>query len=1130
VFRGKEKSKVFGQSFGKYFGQYNVAIFTIFTLITFIIFSLTTFGYFYDLSAQKKLEIQRFTNQVNKVNNALALNANTLLSMQKFANYQLSYPNNLVNQMPELIQQGENYFSKNQPYDVLNHKDYVRGNISGIGDINSLDKSLKAELAMANMLTPAFVATKAINTDLVWFYYVSKKRFVSIYPSVNQSSWQYNDALLSGEHIKSLLINEVKSTNNKQKIAWSTPYVGSVDVGLNSSVSIGIYDPENVVGVLNIDINLSKIRKKFNQITSENEGVLILNDKNEVLIHHDFSSKVMNKIAYWQNITPKNLATLTNDEVNNLPFYQEVGNWLILKQELPVNGWRVIKYKAYQDFAAPLLTFYSKIFIFFLCILFILLCGIYWFIHRTFVKPTKRFISHIEYCAEGDPGKIKPTADWLKWFQIVENIFGQNRSLLQRLTDQNSLLDARVNEKTQELQEKIIQHKRDYALLRSVMDAIPEYILFNDIDGNIVGFNNAFEHYIGKNEQAIIGHKAFEIIDNQLGSALTKISTSKNVKNGLNQLIYTDKHTYDIYSTYIYSDSGIEVGTINIIRDVTTQYAIQAALENTKNQAEFANKAKSQFLANMSHEIRTPINAIQGMITLLGRSDLTNNQRQHIENAYGASKSLLYLVDQLLDLAKIEAGEMTMMKENVNLDALINKTMMLNVGQAAQKGLSILVDIGDNVPVTINTDEMRLIQVLTNLLQNSVKFTQKGTITLSVEVLQHNTNNMKLRFKIIDTGIGIALHKQSHLFEAFKQADESMTRQYGGSGLGLSICQQIVELLDGNISLKSDLNQGCEFTIDLPFKVSQQAINQTAVQSLTLYNYDVILPESLLKSIKAQGWKYKQLSALSEITDLHSAHFNSTHANSSKSASSELLTSDTSTDLAKYSNKYANKKLPEDIVLLTSEENLHNIANSSAQKLISLVCVCQTTGYNLSAYEAVLEQLTVPYILQEQPLYRYMLTAIEQSIQRHNKAEIFATKKQNVNLKDIVVLLVEDNIVNQLVAKELLINMKAEVIIAENGRVALDLLEKNPIDVVLMDIQMPVMDGLTATTLIRQQERFSTLPIIAMTAHAREEDKNNSLAAGMNIHMAKPVEYNTLLNTILTLINKNSYSEIKNEY
>jgi len=1099
VFKGKEKSKVFGQSLGKYFGQYNVAIFTVFTLLTFIIFSLTTFSYFYDLSEQKKLEIQRFTNQVNKVNNTLVLNANTLLSMQKFANYQLSFPNNIVNHMPDLIQQGENYFSKNQPYDALNHKDYVRGNISGIGDINSLDKSLKAELAMANMLTPAFVATKAINTDSVWFYYVSKKRFVSIYPSVNQSSWQYNDALLSGEHIKSLLVNNVKSTNNKQKIFWSTPYVGSVDVGLNSSISIGIYNFENVVGVLNIDINLSKIRQKFDQITSENEGILILNDKNEVLIHHHFASKVMNDVAYWQNITPESLATLTNNEVNSLSFYQEVGSWLVLKQELPVNGWRVIKYKAYQDFTAPLLTFYSKIFIFFLCLLLILLCGIYWFIHRTFVKPTKRFINHIEYCAEGDPGKIKPTADWLKWFQIVENIFGQNRSLLQRLTDQNSLLDARVNEKTQELQEKIIQHKRDYALLRSVMDAIPEYILFNDIDANIVGFNNAFEHYIGKNEKAIIGHKAFEIIDNQLGSALTKISTSETVKNGLNQLIYTEKHTYDIYSTYIYSDSGIEVGTINIIRDVTTQYAIQAALENTKNQAEFANKAKSQFLANMSHEIRTPINAIQGMITLLGRSDLTNNQRQHIENAYGASKSLLYLVDQLLDLAKIEAGEMTMMRENVNLDALINKTMMLNVGQAAQKGLSILVDIGDTVPVTINTDEMRLIQVLTNLLQNSVKFTQKGTITLSIEVLQHNTNNMKLRFKIIDTGIGITLHKQSRLFEAFKQADESMTRQYGGSGLGLSICQQIVELLDGNISLKSDLNQGCEFTIDLPFKVNQQAINQAAVQPLTLYNYDVILPESLLQSIKAQGWKYKQLSALSEITDIN----------------------------AQPPTQYANKSQPEDIVLLTSEENLHNIVNSSAQKLISLVCVCQTSGYNLSAYEAVLEQLTVPYILQEQPLYRYMLTAIEQSIQRHNNAEVLATKKKNVHLKGIVVLLVEDNIVNQLVAKELLINMKAEVIIAENGKVALDLLEKNPIDVVLMDIQMPVMDGLTATTLIRQQERFSKLPIIAMTAHARQEDKDNSLAAGMNIHMAKPVEYNTLLNTILTLINESAYLKHK---
>jgi len=1068
VYKTGEKNKIFS--------QYNIFIFIVFILIVFSTFSVITYQYLSELSESKKIEISTLSQQVDDVNSALTSNAEALRSTHKFANYLLKYPKEILTKPPILSQDGDSYYINHRDYDVIGHKDYVRNNITGIGDINTLDAAHKIELAMSNMLTATFVTAKQANEEVVWFYYVSKKRFVSIYPSINRNSWQFSDVLLEGEHSQKIL----KSTQNNNDVIWSKPYVGSAGKGLNISLGIAVFNQSMMTGVLYSDINLAKLKKHTDIFTQKNMGVIILNQNNDVLIHSALGAEPVNNIEKFKSVAPLALSTLSNDEINDLAVYQEIGDWLVQKQMLKINGWKVIKYQRYDDFRAPLLSHFRVVFSIIFTGLFVFLFFVYWVTHRTFVKPTQRFISHIEHCAQGDPGKIKPTNDWVRWFQVVENIFGQNRSLLQRLTDQNLLLDTRVNEKTQELQEKVTQHKRDYALLSSVMDAIPEYIIFNDIEGNIVGFNDAFSRFINMNKEDVLGLKADKIILNDLGVELTKLSTSDNTQNGLQCVVQTKHNTYDIFCTNIHSDTGMEVGTIDIIRDVTAQYEIQASLKKTKDQAEFANKAKSQFLANMSHEIRTPINAMQGMITLLGRSILTNNQRQHIDNAYGASKSLLYLVDQLLDLAKIESGEMTIVKERTSIDSIINKAIKLNIGMIRDKSLNITVDISPEVPIFIETDEMRLMQVITNLLQNSIKFTQSGQISISVNVLTISKTYADVVFKIKDTGIGIATDKQSHLFEAFKQADDSMTRQYGGSGLGLSICRQIVHLLGGEISLQSELYQGCEFTIELPFQLSQENSNEFISEPLTLCNYGLILSKSVLEAITRYGWTYVELSHFNEIENL------------------------------------ANKR---NVVMLLSDNNVQHIIDIQLQEHIKLLCICQTLEHNIGVEESVLEQLVVPYIIQEQPIYRHMLNAIGKSISRLKKVESSETAQESKNLKGVVVLLVEDNLVNQLVAKELLLNMKAEVIIAENGQVALDLLEKNTIHVVLMDIQMPVMDGLMATKLIRKQAKYEHLPIIAMTAHARKEDSDNSIAAGMNLHMAKPVKYDTLLNRIFDLIN-----------
>jgi len=518
----------------------------------------------------------------------------------------------------------------------------------------------------------------------------------------------------------------------------------------------------------------------------------------------------------------------------------------------------------------------------------------------------------------------------------------------------------------------------------------------------------------------------------------------------------------------------------------------------------------------MSHEIRTPINAMQGMMDLLTRTLLDSRQQHYLANAQTAAFSLLHLIDELLDLSKIEAGKMVIIKEVVDLPETIDKALKLNTANVYAKKLNMCVELAANVPNLLMSDEMRLVQVLSNLINNAIKFTEQGEISLLIDSIGLSETNALIRFKVIDTGIGIAKDKQGHLFEAFSQADISMTRKYGGSGLGLSICQQIVKLLGGEITLKSDLGAGCEFSFVLPFSLPSEALKQ----ELTLPNAVSIkadamhlcvikqqLSTSCLETIACLSWHYHEFDDLVALRQ----HFSD--------------------------KEVANAK----VVLLINEEvflqqkSALNSAEIDKLKLIDLIGLCQPSMRELSSDVCQqLEEMNASYILLDTPLYRYSLDqiatvltqpkedkdilALTQNTHTDNKPYTLPVEKpvQNVvNLSSIKVLLVEDNLVNQLVAKELLMSMKAKVVIADNGQRALDSLDEQSFDIVLMDIQMPIMDGLTATKEIRKQDKYQNLPIIAMTAHAREEDKQRSLAAGMNLHIAKPVTAHLLLTSIV---------------
>jgi len=1094
------------------FKRYNTAVVVAFIIIVFIALTAASLRYYGELSVHKQQGLYQLKAQAQQLNAMLEQSEQAISGIQEFAEYMLKFPDEFHSQLPKLRQDGSLFFLDKPARRSFDQNKRISGNITGLGNVEQFSLLKKQEIAMANALTPAFVTAQKVIEEANWFYYVSIEQFANIFPWIGRDSWRFSDRMLTNAYAKK--IQSLGFNNNK--VTWSSPYIDAAGTGMNASLGIGIYRDKQMLGAVVIDISLARLQQSLPTLTSEDQGIVLFNQNSDILIFKEKGKDPLTYRASWQKLLPKSLHHLNPENIGKLSDSVRIEDWLVEKQTLSVNGWTLLKYQSYSSFISPLRSHFIFMFTILLIGLIAFLMLVNFMTRRSFIKPTHDFISHIEYCAQGDPGKVKANADWLHWFVLVEDIFTQNRSLLLQLKEQNEVLDSRVLEKTKALQESSAKHQRDYVLLRSVMNAIPDLIIFNDPQGKLVGCNHAFEQLTGRIERDMFGFKATSFMPKALAYEINVFNAKFEAKYPQQALIETGNESYQGFCNQFTNDQNKVLGTITILQNVTERQATQLALENAKNQAEYANQVKIQFLANMSHEIRTPINAMQGMMDLLTRTLLDSRQQHYLANAQTAAFSLLHLIDELLDLSKIEAGKMVIIKEVVDLPETIDKALKLNTANVYAKKLNMCVELAANVPNLLMSDEMRLVQVLSNLINNAIKFTEQGEISLLIDSIGLSETNALIRFKVIDTGIGIAKDKQGHLFEAFSQADISMTRKYGGSGLGLSICQQIVKLLGGEITLKSDLGAGCEFSFVLPFSLPSEALKQ----ELTLPNAVSIkadamhlcvikqqLSTSCLETIACLSWHYHEFDDLVALRQ----HFSD--------------------------KEVANAK----VVLLINEEvflqqkSALNSAEIDKLKLIDLIGLCQPSMRELSSDVCQqLEEMNASYILLDTPLYRYSLDqiatvltqpkedkdilALTQNTHTDNKPYTLPVEKpvQNVvNLSSIKVLLVEDNLVNQLVAKELLMSMKAKVVIADNGQRALDSLDEQSFDIVLMDIQMPIMDGLTATKEIRKQDKYQNLPIIAMTAHAREEDKQRSLAAGMNLHIAKPVTAHLLLTSIV---------------
>ncbi|SFN34666.1 PAS domain S-box-containing protein [Formivibrio citricus] len=629
-----------------------------------------------------------------------------------------------------------------------------------------------------------------------------------------------------------------------------------------------------------------------------------------------------------------------------------------------------------------------------------------------------------------------------------------------------------------------------------VIDSTPSGIVVCGASGETVMANQAAAAILGTRTEQLIG---FNLLDNQVtrqsGIAALGLETLQTGQRNHFEDRITTSFGRDIWISVDFTRIRMrgENLVLGVISDLTPFKEVEETLKEAKRAAESASRSKSDFLANMSHEIRTPMNAVIGLAQLALTTELTPKLRDYLEKIHFSSKSLLGILNDILDYSKIEAGRLDVEEVEFSLDEVLQSTGNLFLTSAEEKGIEVVYAVDPSIPQVLVGDPLRLGQVLNNLIGNAIKFTEGGVITVSMRVKSRTEGRVELEFSVADTGIGMTAEQLGRLFAPFTQADASTTRRYGGTGLGLAICRRLVELMGGNIVAESVAGKGSVFRFTVSCGAPAMSCNVPPLDHLRVLVVDDLESSRTALSRILKSWSYTV-----------------TEADSAETALAILKDNPAGFDVA-----LIDWQMPgADGLELAAHIRDKAYMSSGASGMLLMIMV---TAHAREELEAAARQHGVSSVLTKPVTPSDLFDALAALVANNEGQAALLRKYQPVRTRKLAgarVLLVEDNIINQQVAREFLTLAGLEVMCASNGQEAIELLEQEKFDAVLMDLHMPQMGGLEATRHIRSQACWSNLPIIAMTAAAMAQDREACLAAGMNDFVAKPIEPEKLLLTL----------------